>query len=422
MVSGAHRKVRGTKPDIRRRRLRTNQGEWTVQQLKVVTRKARAMTLRYFPEHQIYLRRGGSVRLIKIGTRTQLMAAGATALIALWMGAATVNMVATSDVDEALAAKQVELSRLHRQVVAMKADVTDLKGDVLTTAQRIEQRQAFLAKLLSGQADMQQLAEVMPQAGPVVAPHADTQHASLLEPFAKIEREQLAFVDKATAAAEARYRDTQALIRRLGLEPSRFVGQSTFAMGGPYVAADAKGSPLAGAEPKFKELFLSWKKVEHLEDALGSIPSFQPVSRTSYTSSFGVRYDPFTGNAAMHAGVDIAGPIGEPIYAAADGVVHTAGWGGAYGNMIQIGHGRGMATRYGHLSRILVQPGDTVKKGEVIARMGSTGRSTGSHLHYEVRVDGRAVNPMPFLQSSGYLLAAQSRADLGRGGPEIAAD
>jgi len=102
--------------------------------------------------------------------------------------------------------------------------------------------------------------------------------------------------------------------------------------------------------------------------------------------------------------------------------VHRAGWGGAYGNMIDIGHGRGMATRYGHLSRVLVRAGDKVKKGEIIGHMGSTGRSTGSHLHYEVRVDGRAVDPMPFLRASNVLLATQSRADLGRGGPEIAVD
>jgi len=380
------------------------------------------MTLRYFPEHQIYLRRHGTVRLIKIGTRVQVMAAGTTALVALWMGAATVNMVANADADEVIAAKQAELARMERQVAAMKADVTELRGDVLTTAQRIEQRQAFLARLLSGQADLQQLAAIMPKAGPAVAAHPDAEHASLLEPFARIEREQLAFVDQATAAAEARYRDTKALIRRLGLEPERFVSQSPIAMGGPMLPADAKGGPLAGAEPKFKELFLSWKKVEQLEDALVSVPSFQPVKRASFTSGFGIRYDPFNGRTAMHAGVDIAGPIGEPIYASADGVVHQAGWGGAYGNVIDIGHGRGIATRYGHLSKILVRAGDRVRQGEIIGRMGSTGRSTGSHLHYEVRIDGRAVNPTPFLQASSYVLAAQSRADLGRGGPALPAD
>lgn len=371
------------------------------------------MTLRYFPEHQIYLRSGGTVRLIKIGTRVQLMAAGTTALVALWMGAATFNMVATSDQDAVIAAKQAELARMERQVAAMKADVSNLKGDVLTTAQRIEQRQAFLVNLLSGKADVEQLAAMLPKAGPVVAAHGDVQHASLMAPFAKLERDQLAFVDQATAAAEARYKDTQALIRRLGLEPGRFVGQSNFAMGGPLEPA--------GGEPKFQELFLSWKKVEQLETALSSLPSVHPVGNANYTSSYGVRYDPFTGRTAMHAGLDLAGPTGSPIYATADGVVHRAGWGGAYGNMIDLGHGKGIATRYGHLSRVLVRAGDRVKKGDVIGRMGSTGRSTGSHLHYEVRVDGRAVNPTPYLRASNVVLAIQNRTNEAQGGPEVPA-
>lgn len=385
-----------------------------MQQFTTAIHRARALTLRYFPEHQIYLRSGGTVRLIKIGTRVQLMAAATTALVALFMGTATVNMVATSDQDETIAAKQAELARMERQVAVMKADVSNLKGDVLTTAQRIEQRQQFLVSLLSGKANLDQLAAMLPKAGSAVAAHGDTQHASLLAPFAKLEREQLAFVDQATAAAEARYRDTQALIRRLGLEPGRFVHQSTFATGGPFEPADG--------EPKFQELFLSWKKVEQLETALSSLPSVHPVKNVNYTSSYGIRYDPFTGRTAMHAGLDLAGARGAPIYATADGVVHRAGWGGAYGNMIDLGHGKGIATRYGHLSRILVRAGDRVKKGEVIGRMGSTGRSTGTHLHYEVRVDGRAVNPTPYLRASNLVLAIQTRVDDGaQGGPELPA-
>lgn len=384
-----------------------------MQQFTTAIHRARALTLRYFPEHQIYLRSGGTVRLIKIGTRVQLMAAATTALVALFMGTATVNMV-TSDHDETIAAKQAELARMERQVAVMKADVSNLKGDVLTTAQRIEQRQQFLVSLLSGKANLDQLAAMLPKAGSAVAAHADRQHASLLAPFAKLEREQLAFVDQATAAAEARYRDTQALIRRLGLEPGRFVHQSNFAMGGPLEPSDG--------EPRFQELFLSWKKVEQLETALSSLPSVHPVKNVNYTSSYGVRYDPFTGRTAMHAGLDLAGPRGAPIYATADGVVHRAGWGGAYGNMVDLGHGKGIATRYGHMSRVLVRAGDRVKKGEVIGRMGSTGRSTGTHLHYEVRVDGRAVNPTPYLRAANLVLAIQTRVDdSAQGGPEIPA-
>jgi murein DD-endopeptidase MepM/ murein hydrolase activator NlpD len=122
-----------------------------------------------------------------------------------------------------------------------------------------------------------------------------------------------------------------------------------------------------------------------------------------------VRSDPFRGVAAMHAGVDIPGPLGTPIYATADGMVARAERASGYGNLVELNHGKGIETRYGHLSKILVAPNSRVKRGQLIALMGSTGRSTGSHLHYEVRIDGRAVNPAPFLQSAAALVALQNR-------------
>mgnify|MGYP001486431701 CR=1 FL=1 len=135
------------------------------------------------------------------------------------------------------------------------------------------------------------------------------------------------------------------------------------------------------------------KKLETLEKAVIAIPATQPVSNVVFSSLFGVRSDPFRGSAAMHAGVDIPGAIGTPVYATADGIVARAERSGGYGNLVEVNHGRGIATRYGHLSKILVAPNTRVTRGQLIALMGSTGRSTGSHLHYEVRIDGQAAPP-----------------------------
>ena len=141
------------------------------------------------------------------------------------------------------------------------------------------------------------------------------------------------------------------------------------------------------------------------------MPSDKPVKTAAFTSGYGVRSDPFRGGAAMHAGIDLAGPHGTPIYATADGLVTTAKWNsGGYGNLIKVDHGRGIETRYGHLAQMLVRDGQQVKRGQLIGRMGSTGRSTGNHLHYEVRIDGRAVNPIPFMKSTDYLVAMQRSA------------
>lgn len=164
------------------------------------------------------------------------------------------------------------------------------------------------------------------------------------------------------------------------------------------------------ANEQFRSLFRTWKTLDAVAPAAIAIPSAQPVDRLDYTSSFGVRSDPFQGSARMHAGVDIRGPLGTPVYATADGQVGRAERSGGYGNLVELEHGLGLQTRYGHLSKILVNSGDRIRRGQLIGLMGSTGRSTGSHLHYEVRMDGGAVNPVPFLQVADYALTVQDRA------------
>jgi murein DD-endopeptidase MepM/ murein hydrolase activator NlpD len=201
--------------------------------------------------------------------------------------------------------------------------------------------------------------------------------------------------------------------------PAPQKGDKILASGGPLLPASAAN------DSQFHSLFLSWKKADAVaQPGAISVPSSKPVQTATYTSGYGVRSDPFRGAAAMHAGIDLAAPMGTPVYATADGVVDRAEWSGGYGNLVEIDHGKGLQTRFGHLSRVLVHPGDRVVRGQEIALMGSTGRSTGSHLHYEVRIDGHAVNPVPFLQSADYVTAMEARtaAGLALGGPDDAND
>jgi murein DD-endopeptidase MepM/ murein hydrolase activator NlpD len=191
------------------------------------------------------------------------------------------------------------------------------------------------------------------------------------------------------------------------------------AVAAPAFAQDGV-SPRAEAAAQYAALFQSWKKLDTIDNSGAiSIPSIQPLANFAFTSAFGVRADPFRGTAAMHAGIDLSAPYGTPIYATADGMVERAEWFGGYGNMVEIDHGKGIATRYGHMSRIAAHNGTHVKRGDLIGYVGSTGRSTGNHLHYEVRIDGHAVNPIPFLQSANYVMAAaQQNGDAAQGGPE----
>jgi murein DD-endopeptidase MepM/ murein hydrolase activator NlpD len=218
----------------------------------------------------------------------------------------------------------------------------------------------------------------------------------------------------ALAAALASENIDKSTLRRLGFYP-------------PQAGVTGRGGPFDGnkADPTFKQLFTSWKKLDNLASGAIAVPSDKPVKTAAFTSGYGVRSDPFRGGAAMHAGIDLAGPHGTPIYATADGTVTNAGWNsGGYGNLIKVDHGRGIETRYGHLAQMLVRDGQPVKRGQLIGRMGSTGRSTGNHLHYEVRIDGRAVNPIPFMKSTDYLVAMQknvgshSMDTIALGGPQ----
>ena len=143
-------------------------------------------------------------------------------------------------------------------------------------------------------------------------------------------------------------------------------------------------------------------------------PSLWPVNGL-LSSSFGGRSDPFSGEGAFHTGIDLVAPSGTAVHATADGVVTTAAWSGAYGKLVIISHGNGLDTYYAHLSQFLIVPGQEVRRGEVIALSGGTGRATGPHMHYEVRLHGTPVNPYKYLASTSHPLARPTLAhsDLG---------
>jgi murein DD-endopeptidase MepM/ murein hydrolase activator NlpD len=173
------------------------------------------------------------------------------------------------------------------------------------------------------------------------------------------------------------------------------------------VAATPAGAGIAaeGSDRQFQQLFASWDSAQQRTTGpIGpavAVPSRTPLDDYRLTSSFGMRTHPVLGGLRGHKGLDMAAPTGTPVYAPADGIVGKAEWFGAYGNFISIGHGSELETRYGHLSRMAVSAGQRVRKGDLIGYVGSTGRSTGPHLHYEVRVAGIAVDPTPYMTESG---------------------
>ncbi|MEX0342534.1 MAG: M23 family metallopeptidase [Erythrobacter sp.] len=157
-----------------------------------------------------------------------------------------------------------------------------------------------------------------------------------------------------------------------------------------------------GDDAQFQQLFAQWDKLDRSTPAAArvSVPSRMPLDNTVLTSDYGMRTHPVLGGRRAHNGVDLAAPTGTPIYATADGYVSKAEWFSSYGKYVSIEHGANLQTRFAHMSRITVEAGTRVKKGDIIGYVGSTGRSTGPHLHYEVRIDGKAVNPVPYMVES----------------------
>ncbi len=237
----------------------------------------------------------------------------------------------------------------------------------------------------------------------------DTRLRALAGSLQGIELAQVRAVDKVGAAARQSATRLRGALRSAGLPVDRMVNKmdaGSKGVGGPFVPlkADPNGSLFEREVYRMQNDFVDSQRLTQLVRAA---PLRKPVSGPlEVTSPFGSRIDPFLGRLAMHTGVDLRESAGSPARATAAGRVVSAGWAGGYGNMVEIEHGNGLATRYAHLSSILVREGQNVEARETIGLVGSTGRSTGSHLHYEVRVDGEPVDPMRFLRAGDLLATA----------------
>jgi len=201
------------------------------------------------------------------------------------------------------------------------------------------------------------------------------------------------------------------LTKLTGMKPEEFQFAKPPAQGGPLVIFPAKEMSENGLDQQLDRLShvvndrgdkLLALETMLLQNQLSRklLPSIPPVHAGYYSSNFGWRLDPFTGENAMHEGVDFVADAGTPIYASAGGVVEYASMNPSYGNMVEIDHGNDIVTRYGHASKLFVKVGQVVRRGEKIAEVGSTGRSTGNHLHFEVRYKGVAQNPVRFLEKA----------------------
>jgi murein DD-endopeptidase MepM/ murein hydrolase activator NlpD len=356
-----------------------------------------------FPDREFFMRSQGQVRFIKISSRMQMIGAAIVGAVLL----AWLISMSTMAVSQYLSTRD-RLALLDREAKVASAEgrVAEYRDDLKSVADDLTRRQDALEKM----------AEVLPadiKTGGTVSDSSgeasktiDKVSAALPEAsgLARIEARQLALVERLTRFADRRAEVAASRIRALGLDPASMMSrlQDRSAQGGPLI--ELFGPSKRGLDPRFERLGLSLARMEALERGLAGIPQFMPASLDFLSSCFGHRSDPFTGGAAFHSGLDFKGPIGAPIYAAAAGTVSFVGGQQGYGNTVEIDHGNGLMTRYAHMSAFRSVPGQRVEAGQVIGLIGNTGRSTGPHLHFEVRIHDRAVNPRPFLEAASNVL------------------
>jgi murein DD-endopeptidase MepM/ murein hydrolase activator NlpD len=229
----------------------------------------------------------------------------------------------------------------------------------------------------------------------------DTTLLRLQASLDQVENRQNATLNAVEDQYESRMRRMRGVFTDLGLDINQLSGAAPPrpAMGGPFVPVKLS-KDADNFERQIYRINITRAQIDKLNRTLTLVPYRKPVlGEVEFSSGFGVRTDPFIGRPAMHTGLDFRASMGDPVRATAGGKVESAGWSGGYGRMVEIDHGNGLSTRYGHLSEIDVKVGDVIKIGQVIGAVGSTGRSTGPHLHYETRIDGEAVDPQKFLRA-----------------------
>lgn len=348
--------------------------------------------------------------------------------------------------EDRIAALRTQIERIRSQQVVDQGTVADRLEALLRRQSALEQRQAVVQSLGGGSveapaAEQDPVPAVAPEAvpdvsqtvrirgkqallvpgaprlaslGPAGAPRlsteagrgsADTIIAQVTGSLDGLEQRQVQALGAIQGAAERRVAKVRDVLDELGLNADRLrLPASAMAQeGGPLLPLQSPGPDAGAFEQQVYRTQTALIAGKRLDALAAALPLRHPFAHAEITSGFGARLDPFLGTAAIHPGIDFRQEDGAPVRVTAGGRVTQAGWVGGYGNMVEVDHANGLATRYGHLSAILVSVGDRVAQGQTVGRVGSTGRSTGPHLHYETRIDGEAVDPLRFMRAGDEL-------------------
>lgn len=380
---------------------------------------------------------------LKVKTSHQLVAAGAVAGCVVWALAATgawiygSTILASKEKEIAVRAAEIDDMKTNYQQAFGKLDefqsifsgitceITDIQDSLLRITEKsvaspkakpsMPHLDPDASKCRSGGASITTAVST----SPVIDTTEDTQRIVGVLPESAADRDNLQRrVNQLSESLEKLRESHGAFLRHSADLTALRIDQlertlasvgvaSRFGRGGPFVPAPRDGSVLSDDFNPVSLFNSHADRLDNLAVVMKSLPLAEPLDDYELTSSFGARNDPINALSGIHEGLDLGAPIGTPVEATGDGQVVWAGWRDRYGNLVEIDHGNGVHTRYGHLSKVMVSVGARVNRGAVIGLVGETGRTTGPHLHYEVRMGDQATNPMKFIAAGQHVLKTQ---------------
>jgi murein DD-endopeptidase MepM/ murein hydrolase activator NlpD len=397
---------------------------------------------KYFPERQLFLRSEGRVRFLTINSYFQMAMASAL-LISLTWGGITSYAYLTRDIT--LEQKNQQIANISADYNSLENDFSALEKEIERRAIKLEERQRFLETNIAGEVSDSEAsnADIIEAAAPTLDDAISVQESgadtSFFEGWLSTEEENLAVVpttqerrekllarlqnlaqhqqdiaDGYLASLSSTQTQIEALLKPTSLSSEKLLAYNNKkqinAVGGPYEAA-AGFEAVFNAEDGlvFDQIIDNQERLKIVTMMLESFPAGEPAAKYYLSSKFGRRIDPIKKTWSNHYAVDLAGWPGTAIQATAPGKVVKAGWLGPYGRMVEIDHGNGFRTRYGHMRKLRVKKGDIVELGHRIGDMGKSGRVTDTHLHYEVWFDGKVIDPWPFIKAGKDVLEIQRK-------------
>lgn len=394
---------------------------------------ARAFILRHFPERQIYIRTSsGELDFKVLTTKQQLILVGGLSMMAIWCLFTMFNLLIGNN---PLQSSKQEFRQLKAEYERILADskakednakllLAEQRSNFESMARQLEEKHQTLSQIMgsttaltfnsNGTIKFAPSDVLMAPISRDIAPRSSRRAAieknivatglqfdSSLNRLGENQDEYLLTAERETLD---KIEQNRALIQATDLSVDSVLGESSFGKGGAYFPIDSQELSKTGFMDRVSAIQARVAEVDALNQAVKSLPMGHPVADETYrTSSFGMRSDPFTKRPSFHHGLDFGGQNMTPVVATAGGVVTYVGYKGAYGRIVEIDHGHGFKTRYAHLHKTFVKRGQNVEKGFKIAGMGNTGRSTATHLHYEVHFQGRSYDPDKFLKAGLYV-------------------